>query len=606
MFEDSASLPQRPIRFLLRYVRRRPWQFLGLLLLIVAAAGCAVAVQYGMKLIVDAMSGDHRGSADVWSPLILFIGLIASENVCWRCAGWLGCNTIVATGVDVRLDLFDHLSAHSMKFFTDTFSGSLGNRITATAGGVGAILSGLTWNILPPCVDFIGAVIVLVTIDARMALALIAFVALVACVVARVAAHGRRLHQAYAEEGARVNGELIDVVSNIWTVKAFSARARERERLAHEFGGEAIAQRQSWLYLERTRVLHDLCLWLMAGGMLVWAVLGWRAGRLSAGDVVVISALTFRILHGSRDLAFALVGLSQQFGAIAQTLRVIARPHDVRDPADPAPARPTVGHITFDSVRYRYPNGSDVFGGLNLRIPAGQRVGIVGLSGAGKSTLLSLLQRLDDVQHGRILIDEVPLDAMPQDRLREQLAVVPQDIALFHRSVRENIRYGRPDASDDEVMLAAAAANCDGFIRKLPNGYDTLIGERGVRLSGGQRQRLSLARAFLKNAPILLLDEATSALDSETERDIQHALDRLMRNRTVLAVAHRLSTLSRFDRVIVLCDGCVVQDGTPQQLRNESGLFASLWEMQSAGFSPGVPDVQRQHATAEDAAVANA
>jgi ATP-binding cassette subfamily B protein len=238
-------------------------------------------------------------------------------------------------------------------------------------------------------------------------------------------------------------------------------------------------------------------------------------------------------------------------------------------------------------VSYSYPDGRKVFDHFTLHIPAGQKVGLVGPSGAGKSTLISLIQRLDDVQGGEILIDGQPIADMAQDDLRRKIGVVPQDIALFHRSILENIRYGRPDASDEEVYAAARHAYCDGFIRQLPEGYDTLVGERGVRLSGGQRQRLGIARAFLKDAPILILDEATSALDTHSEKEIQMALSDLARGRTVLAVAHRLSTVSAFDRVVVLVDGRIAEDGRPTELRRRGGVFNSLWQLQAEGFAAG-------------------
>jgi ATP-binding cassette, subfamily B, bacterial len=576
---------RRPLSFLAHYVRARPWHFAALLGLVVGAAACSVGVQVGMKLLVDAMAGPARHSWAVWTPLALFIGLIAVENALWRLAGWLGSRTIVGVGVDVRLDLFEHLSGHPMRYFADHFAGSLGNRITSTAGAVGALISTLTWNIVPPCTDFIGAVIIFTTIDWRMAAAFTAFVILAACGVALFGERGRPLHRVYADQASSVGGELVDVVSNIWAVKAFSARARERARLADKFAVEAHAQRKSWVYLEKTRVLHDVCLWVMAGSMLAWAVSLWSRGEVTPGEVVVVSALTFRILHGSRDLAFAFVGTTQHFGFIAETLRVIGQPHGVSDAPQARPLINLGGSIHFEDVTFTYSDGRRVFENFTLQIPAGQRIGVVGPSGAGKSTLVSLIQRLDDVQKGRVLIDGQCLTSVMQDSLRAAIAVVPQEISLFHRSVMENIRYGRPNASDEEVVTAASYAYCDEFIRALPVGYDTLVGERGIKLSGGQRQRIGIARAFLKNAPIILLDEATSALDTESEMEIQRALAELMRGRTVLAVAHRLSTLSSFDRIIVLMDGYIVEDGSPLELRRRGGTFDALWRLQAERFS---------------------
>jgi ATP-binding cassette subfamily B protein len=585
--ELDTPPPRRPGAFLWHYVRRRPWLFGTLFLLIVTAAACSVGVQYGMKLIVDAMAGDDRTSDTIWRWLALFIGLIAAESVCWRLSGWLGCRAVVATGVDVRLDMFGYLSGHSIDYFAEHMAGSLGNRVTATAGATGSVYGTMIWKILPPCVDFVGAVVVLLTIDVRMAAALIGFVAVVAATMTFFGHRARPLQQRFAREAARVGGEVVDVVANIWTVQAFAAREREHARLRAAFGLEADAQRRSWLYLEKARALHDLCLWLMAGGMLIWAVEGWRLGLRLPGDVVVISALTFRILHGSRDLALSLVDASQQLGVIADMLDVVAVPHQVADRPDATPLAPLgawAGRIELRDVDFAYPDGTAIFSGLDLAIPAGQRVGVVGPSGAGKSTLMRLIARMADPTGGRVTLDGRDVADLRQDSLRQAIAVVPQDVSLLHRSIRDNLRYGVPEATHAQVVAAATAAHCDEFIRALPAGYDTLVGERGTRLSGGQRQRIGIARAMLKDARILLLDEATSALDSESEGEIQRALARLMAGRTVIAVAHRLSTVAGFDRILVMVGGRIVEDGTPEALRARGGVYARLWDLQAGGM----------------------
>jgi ATP-binding cassette subfamily B protein len=587
-FREDAVLPAKTLPFLLSHVARRPLKFGVLLGIVVTATCCAVAAQYAMKLIVDAMSGD-RETAQIWQWVGLFVGLIAVESTLWRLGGWLGCRTVVAVGVDVRLDLFRHLSGHPMQYFANQMSGALGSRVTTTAGATGGLFGSLIWHVTPPCIDFIGAVVVLFSIDPAMAYALVAAAAAVAGSVTLFGSRGRPLHQAFAEQAARVAGELVDTVANMWTVKAFAGRERELGRLAHAFGIEARAQRRSWLYTEKARVLHDVCLWLIAGGMLVWVVHGWRNGVHTAGDVVVVSALTFRILHGSRDLALALVGVAQQSAIIREMLRAIGGVHRVDDAPGAPNFVPAGGAIRFERVRYGYDPAFLVFRGLDLEIPPGQRVGVIGPSGAGKSTLLGLIQRLDDVGEGQVLIDGQRVEAVRQDSLRSAIAVVPQEIALFHRSIFENIRYGNPDASDEEVYAAARDAQSDDFIKCLPQGYDTLVGERGVRLSGGQRQRIGIARAFLKNAPILLLDEATSALDSVSEREIQIALARLMRGKTVIAVAHRLATVASFDRVLVVANGSVVEDGPPAVLQHQGGAYENLWRLQVAGAADDGP-----------------
>jgi ATP-binding cassette, subfamily B, bacterial len=579
----TKPLPSKPLAFLWHYMGIRPWRFAGLMSLIIGGALCAVAVQYGMKLLVDAMAGGDREHGKVWFSLGLLIGLIVIENILWRLGGWLGCRTVVASCADIRVDLFKYLTGHSMRYFNEHSAGSLGNRISALGNASGMVYGGLIWKIVPPIVDFLGAVIVLLSVDQRMALALIGFVLVVAALITGFGIRGRDKHQQFAAQAARVGGELVDAVSNVWTIKAFSARDRESERLAREISHEAHAQRHSWMYLEKVRVIHDICLSLMAGSMLVWAINMWLAGNVTTGDVVMVSALTFRILHGSRDLALALVDSTQQIGAIADTLRIINQPHSLDDPEVGLTLEE--GRIDFEDIHFSYRGRREVFKDFSLHIPAGQKVGIVGPSGAGKSTLISLIQRLDDVQGGRILIDGQDIRGVSQDSLREKIAVVPQETALFNRTILENIRYGRPDATDEQVYEAARHAFCDGFIRELPSGYETLVGERGVMLSGGQRQRLGLARAFLKDAPILILDEATSALDTEAETEIQAALSQLMQGRTVLAVAHRLSTLSCFDHIVVLHQGRIVEYGQPHELRRRGGVFETLWRLQAEGFN---------------------
>jgi ATP-binding cassette subfamily B protein len=395
---------------------------------------------------------------------------------------------------------------------------------------------------------------------------------------------GRPLHRNYSSKAAAVGGDLIDIISNMWTVYAFSGREREWHRLRDQFQDEAAAQQTSWMYLEKARLLHDVALWLMAGTMLVWAVSLWNVGRITPGDVILVSTLTFRILHSSKDMALALIDMAQQFGFIEETLAVIGQPRTVCDLPNAKTLLSTGGAITFDNVSFAYHGRRDVIHHVNLQILAGQKVGIVGPSGAGKSTLVHLIQRLHDVQAGSISIDGQNIAEVTQDNLRGTLAIVPQEISLLHRSVMENIRFARPDARDEEVFAAASAASCD-FIAQLPQGYDTIVGERGIRLSGGQRQRVGIARAFLKNAPIIIFDEATSALDTDSEMRILDALVRLMAERTVISVAHRLSTLKNFDRIIVLDGGEIVEDGSIPELRRRRGVFESMWRAQAEGLA---------------------
>lgn len=344
---------------------------------------------------------------------------------------------------------------------------------------------------------------------------------------------------------------MVDVISNLRIVHAFCGMGREHHRFEETIGREMAARRESLIHLERLRLIHAVATVVLAIGLMLWAIALWQHGKATAGQVVLVCTLGLSVLHATRDLAVALVDVTQHLARLSEALATLLYPHELRDAAEAAPLAQRDASIEFENVRFAYPNGRPVFDGLNLRVEPGERVGLVGGSGAGKSTLFSLLQRFYDVDGGRILVGGQDIAKVTQESLRAAISVVPQDISLLQRSVMENILYGRPEASEAEVRAAAEAARCD-FIDDLPEGFATVVGNRGLKLSGGQRQRIAIARAFLKEAPILLLDEATSALDATSEKLIREALDRLMRGRTVIAIAHRLTTLKGFDRIIEL------------------------------------------------------
>jgi ATP-binding cassette subfamily B protein len=359
-------------------------------------------------------------------------------------------------------------------------------------------------------------------------------------------------------------------------VLAFCGLGREHSRLDVTIGREMTARRRSLLYLEKLRLFHAVVTVVLIIALLGWAIVLWENGAATAGDVVLVCTLGLSILHATRDLAVALVDVTQHLARLSEALATLLVPHHLRDHPQATSLARSGTTVDFEHIDFCYPDGRRVFSDFGLGIEPGQRAGLVGQSGCGKSTLFLLLQRFYDVQGGRILIGGQDISRVTQESLRSAIAVVPQDISLFHRSIMENIRYGRPEASEADVRAAIAAANCEDFIEKLPEGAATIVGDRGVKLSPGQRQRIGIARAFLKDAPILLLDEATSALDSESEEAVREALDRLMGGRTVIAIAHRLSTLRNFDRIIVLQAGRVCEDGPPQDLVRSKGVYGNL------------------------------
>jgi ATP-binding cassette subfamily B protein len=575
----------RPLAFLLHFILRHRALHLVVLGSVFAAVIAAVSTQYGLKHLIDAMSGGPTAAnaARVWWAFGLLCLLIGADNLLWRVGGRAAARVFVAVTGDVRADLFAHLTGHSPSYFADRQPGTLASRITATSNAIFQLENTGTWNVLPPCIAVICAIVLVSFVSPRMAIALVAVSAALAGFIFWLAQNGTPLHRDFATKAAAVDGELVDIISNMNVVRAFGATFRERARIGETVGVEMASRRSSMIYLEKLRLIHAVATVLLTAGMVAWAITMWRAGQASAGDLVMLVSLGFTILHGTRDLAVALVDLTQHVARLDEAVATLLVPHGLPDAAGARVLQGGLGRVEFNAVRFAYPGRAPVLDGLDLVIEPGQRVGLVGASGAGKSTVLALLQRFYDTQQGSVSIEGHDIRSLTQESLRDMLAVVPQDISLFHRSVLENIRYARPDATEEEVMSAAATARCRDFIADLPEGFDTIVGDRGTKLSGGQRQRIAIARALLKDAPVLLLDEATSALDSESEQAIQQALDTLMQGRTVIAIAHRLSTLRNFDRIVVMEAGRVIDDGSPSELATRPGPYRELLRRQEYG-----------------------
>jgi ATP-binding cassette, subfamily B, bacterial len=575
--ENFTGYADRPIAFLIHYVRLHPFTHLAILAAVVGAVSCSVSTQYAVKFLVDILSDNSGGRGRVWLGFAFLVSLIAGDNLLWRLAGWIASYTFVGVTGDVRSDLFRHLTGHAPSYFQERLPGMLTSRVTATSNAAFTVESMFIWNVLPPCLATAVAIAFLATVNAMMTVSMVIIAAALAYVLYRLAAAGGPLHRRFADRAAAVDGEMVDIIGNMLLVRAFGGLRREHRRFDETVGRELKARRRSLQYLEKLRLFHALTTIVLTISVLAWAIVLWQHGAATTGDVVLVTTLGFTILHASRDLAVALVNVTEHMARLAEAISTILVPHELRDhPAAATFGGQQRGSVAFEGIYFNYPGGRKVFENFQLRIEAGQRVGLVGPSGGGKSTLFALVQRFYDVQDGRILIDDQDISRITQESLREAIAVVPQDISLFHRSVLENIRYGRPEASDEETLEAATAARSLSFIEALPQGMATIVGDRGIKLSGGQRQRIAIARALLKDAPILLLDEATSALDIESEEAIRAALDRLMQGRTVIAIAHRLSTLRSFDRIVVLEKGKIVQDGPPDQLMRSHGRYRDL------------------------------
>jgi ATP-binding cassette subfamily B protein len=573
--DQLSGYAHRPFHFVLRYLRQRRLSHLVILTAVVAAVACSVGTQYGVKSLVDSLSAGPTHADNVWLAFLMLMSLIASDNFLWRIASWVASFTFVGVTGDLRRDMFRHLTGHAPSYFSERLPGMLTSRITATSNAIFTVENMFVWNVLPPCAATIAAIALIGTVSFPMAGALTVIAGGMVVAMFRLAAAGKPLHDDFADKAAAVDGEMIDVINNMPLVRAFCGLSHEHDRFDATVNREVTARGRSLRYLEKLRLTHAAITVTLIIALLAWVITLWQQGGATTGDVVLVCTLGLSILNATRDLAVALVDVTQHVARMSEAIATLLLPHELRDHPEAEPLIKSGAAIAFNNISFHYPGGLQVFEKFTLRLQPGQRVGLVGQSGGGKSSLFTLLQRFYDVQQGDITVDGQDIARVTQQSLRQAISVVPQDISLFHRTIRENIRYGRPNATDDEVLRAAIAARCD-FVEILPEGLDTMVGDRGVKLSGGQRQRIAIARAFLKDAPILLLDEATAALDSESEEAIREALSRLMRGRTVIAIAHRLATLRNFDRVVVLKAGKIIEDGPPDRLMQGQGPYREL------------------------------
>ncbi len=573
--DNLSGYAHRPLPFVLRYLRQRIASHLVIVTSVVAAVACSVGTQYGVKYLVDGLSAGASRAGTVWLAFVFLMSLIAADNFLWRIASWTASFTFVGVTGDLRRDIFRHLTGHAPSYFSDRLPGMLTSRITATSNAVFTVENMFVWNVLPPCMATVTAIVLIGTVSPSMSAALSLIAGAMVIGMFHLAAAGKPLHDDFADKAAAVDGEMVDVINNMPLVRAFCGFSFEHDRFDATVNRELTARGRSLRYLEKLRITHAAITVVLTIALLAWVIVLWQRGSATTGDVVLVCTLGLCILSATRDLAVALVDTTQHFARLTEAIATLLLPHELRDHPQAEPLVKSGAAIAFSNISFQYPGGVQVFDKFSLRIQPGQRVGLVGQSGGGKSSLFVLLQRFYDVQQGSITIDGQDISRVTQQSLRQAISVVPQDISLFHRSILENIRYGRPNATDDEVLRAAIAARCD-FVETLPQGLATMVGDRGVKLSGGQRQRIAIARAFLKDAPILLLDEATAALDSESEEAIREALARLMRGRTVIAIAHRLATLRNFDRVVLLKAGNIIEDGPPDGLMQGQGPYREL------------------------------
>jgi ATP-binding cassette subfamily B multidrug efflux pump len=482
-----------------------------------------------------------------------------------------------------------HVVRQSWAFFQNDFAGRISNRVMQTGPAVRESLVSAVTAIWYVIVYGVTAVLMMAAADLWLATPVLlwfaGYIALLIYFVPRM----RDRSKVTSEARSALMGRIVDSYTNILTVKLFARPSDEDDyvRDAFDYHTDRFLAGQRLITAFGT-ILAVLNAALVTGAGALALVL-WRYGQIEVGAIAMVLPLTFQLTNMSRWIAFSVTEIFEEIGVVQEGMMTIAQPLNLVDQAGAQPLSVRAGAIDFDNVRFGYGHDSGVLDGFTLKVRPGEKIGLVGRSGAGKSTVVNILLRFFDLDSGRILIDGQDISRMTQDSLRAEISMVTQDTSLLHRSIRDNIAYGKPDATDAEIMHAARLAHAEEFILRLEDwrgrrGYDAHVGERGVKLSGGQRQRIAIARVILKNAPILVLDEATSALDSEVEAAIQSSLGTLMEGKTVIAIAHRLSTIARMDRLVVLDEGQIVEQGTHKELLALGGHYAALWKRQSGGF----------------------
>jgi ATP-binding cassette subfamily B protein len=584
---NIRSLPDTPLQFVLFFVRHyRPW-YLAILLLQVAAVICTILVPWGLgqitRLVSEGLSAEQALVVLQW-PVLLFAGVVLLEVLFTRGATGVHIRVLPQQRRTVTHAVFAYLQQHSHRFVSSEFAGALAHRVSEVALGVNQTLSILLFDLIPLVVTLSLATLLLWTASSLLAAFMLGWSVLFILVCYHLAKRSHPLAQQYSSARSTSTGKVVDAVTNLTNIRLFARHSYEHGYLGDFLEREVGAAYRSFGYMEKIRWFQSLSGMSLKIGVLLLSLYLWRSGQISIATFVMSTSLSLLIINDVASLSRRFLEFFEATGNIANGVRTLIRPHEVVDKPDAGRLEVSQGRVEFRNVTFGYAPDKPIFEQLDLLIPAGQRVGLVGSSGSGKSTLLNLLLRLYDVNGGQVLIDGTDVRDVTQHSLHQQIGLIPQEPGLFHRSIRENIHYGRLDASQDELAAAIHGAGASAFIESMEKGYDSLVGERGVKLSGGQRQRIAIARVLLKNAPILVMDEATSSLDSITERFIQDKLDEIMEGKTVIVVAHRLSTVAHLDRILVFDKGRVVEDGSHQALLKKRGYYYRLWSRQSDGM----------------------
>ena len=562
---------------------------------VIASAGYTLmltfANTYVMGLVVDRVQASPVPAERVFSVFGPYVLALVLVNLVGQVLSKLQDYTVYKLEINGNYHLsrlcFDTLSNQSMTFHTSNFGGALVSQTSRFTSGYSQLVDVVVFSLIPMVTSIAATILSLAwqvpTFVLILVVMMVVYIAFVWVMYKRILPLSERTSQAQN----RLSGVLSDAVTNILAVKTCGREDFERELFDAADRDARSAETVSMRATMRRNFASSGIIVLIMAVVSVFMVGGHAWFGIGASTLIMMFTYTYNLTMRLNYTSSMMQRINRALGDAAQMTQILDEPRLVEDAPDASELAVTDGAIDFEHLGFRYHDAAEddrVFDDLTLHIPAGQRVGLVGRSGSGKTTLTKLLLRLDDVQDGRVLVDGQDISRCTQQSLRRQIAYVPQEALLFHRSIRENIAYGRPDATEEQIREAARQANALEFIDRLPQGMDTMVGERGVKLSGGQRQRIAIARAILTDAPILVLDEATSALDSESEALVQQALERLMHGRTSIVVAHRLSTVASLDRIVVLSNGKIVEDGTHAELSQAGGVYETLWDRQTGAF----------------------
>jgi ABC-type multidrug transport system fused ATPase/permease subunit len=606
---NAPALPNRLSRFFLYFARQFRWGCLGLLVFPVLGRGVFASIAFATRQLTDTVLNLHGPLRDAGpalrGPFVLFAALVAARFVCDAATWFCSYHTRSPMLIRIKEEVFAYAQRLSPAYFESTLSGKIAHKAVMLPDQMLALFDMTVFDFVPGAMFFIFVAAYFYVASAAFCAAAGLGIVVYFTGSLLLGRECARRAAANNETRAAVTGRIVDVITNVRNVFQFANQSVEDRELTRYTGEERerrMALYRSVVRLRCSQYVMDILMWI---GFVGGALYGWVHGRMTAGDFVMVTTLTGSLLQTAYTLGQRIPDFYDQLGSAIESIETLIVPATVRDEPGAGTLAVTSGAIHFERIAFAYePRGRrrgsrNIVHDFELYIPPGQRVGLVGPSGAGKTTLMGLLLRMHDVTGGAIRIDGTDIRQVTQESLRGSIGLIPQDTNLFHRSLLENIRYGRPDAADEDVIEAAKRAHAHEFIVELEHGYDTLVGERGIKISGGQRQRIAIARAILRDAPILLLDEATSALDSHSEQKIQEAMKEAMAGKTVIAIAHRLSTVMDMDRLIVLDRGVIVADGSHTELLLQGGLYAELWRKQSGGFNPVARQEETEIGTAE-------